>query len=60
MMGAAVLETSGDGFDVVRDLDHGKPSVAALPVAGVGETLVTVGEQAGESADAPLRGSVAP
>jgi hypothetical protein len=35
-MRAAVLETPGDGFDVVRDLDDGKPSVAASPAQADG------------------------
>lgn len=50
----ALEQAAGDGFDVVLDLVYGPPFLAALAATAVGATLVTVGEQAGSSADVPF------
>ncbi|MGE2714908.1 quinone oxidoreductase family protein [Mycolicibacterium litorale] len=50
----ALRDAAGDGYDVVLDLVYGAPFLAALKATAVGATLVTVGEQAGESADVPF------
>jgi NADPH2:quinone reductase len=50
----ALENAAGDGFDVVLDLVYGAPFLAALAATAMGATLVTVGEQAGSSADVPF------
>ncbi|GAT08399.1 zinc-binding alcohol dehydrogenase family protein [Mycolicibacterium novocastrense] len=50
----ALMNESGDGYDVVIDMVYGDPFLAALDASTVGATLITVGQGAGATAAAPF------
>jgi NADPH2:quinone reductase len=51
---AALRAEAGDGFDVVLDIVYGEPFLAALKATRFGARLMSIGAQAGATANIPL------
>jgi len=52
---AALLKEGGDGYDVVLDIVYGEPFVAALKATRWGARVMSIGAQAGHTANVGLR-----
>jgi NADPH:quinone reductase-like Zn-dependent oxidoreductase len=51
---AALQAEAGDGFDVVLDIVYGEPFLAALKATRFGARIMSIGAQAGATANVPL------
>jgi NADPH:quinone reductase-like Zn-dependent oxidoreductase len=51
---ATLKAASGDGFDVVLDVVYGDPFLAALKATAFGARIMSIGAQAGMTANVPL------